>query len=474
MTTLIPEGGLRALIELAAPMPPDELLTYLVSRRQIESEETLHVCETELHTRLFLYNLILKRDTSAVPDNVVDELRNNFIACLTLLVNVQWRLRATRNLTGTVRQLLSEDLPSVSSETRQFVGEQIVHLLLDNADGALLSAVADVGTALELSDTLARIVQLAECATDYKPHQPPSTISALKSLATTESEAGVAAHYLLARIYHDLSLPFEERECYASWMVGLARQYQRSAADLAGAVSGNNLAMERVIKQGAIRWLHLLTASGAYADVNQVIEEFKRAGYRDDFESLRVDQGRQPGYEFRSVMRDEVSKNGEMKVLISEIITSSIRQGACVVVRDEANSDVAQFPTVTSVSPEMEILSRLPDQLSRAGMMVLPEIIDEGILHKRKWVVCVDQSRPMDALAVGVLPMETEFSVVYARAIVFDTKLDPAKDQNWFQTTIRLLGQGFDGQKTGIVREAVRRVADQISTGRSSVQVLEL
>jgi len=80
----------------------------------------------------------------------------------------------------------------------------------------------------------------------------------------------------------------------------------------------------------------------------------------------------------------------------------------------------------------------------------------------------------MDALAVGLLVMDGEISIVFARAIVFDTRLDPAKDQNWFQSTIRLLGQSFDPQKTGVIRDAVRRIADQLSSGGSGVQVLEL
>jgi hypothetical protein len=58
MTRLFPEGGLRALIDLPLPAPPDELLKLLSSRKQFESEETLHFCEAELQTRLFLYKLL--------------------------------------------------------------------------------------------------------------------------------------------------------------------------------------------------------------------------------------------------------------------------------------------------------------------------------------------------------------------------------------------------------------------------------
>jgi hypothetical protein len=473
MTRLFPEGGLRALIDLPLPAPPDELLKLLSSRKQFESEETLHFCEAELQTRLFLYKLLFEKDTSTIPEAVTDELRVNCMTCLALLLNVQWRLRASRNFIGTIRLLLTDDLDSATPALRKFVSDQIAQLMLDSANAALLSAVEDASDALSLPDNYRRILQLGQCDADFKPHQLPPTISALRDFTSEKDETGVASFYLLAMIYYDLRLPFEERECYFGWMAGLAQLYGRTAADLAGAVSGENPAMEGVIRRGAIRWLQLLTASSNSSEVNRIVDEFQKAGYGDEFEPLRVGHGREIGYEFRAIPREEVSNEKEMKALISNVVTSSTKQGACLIVRDDSSSDLALFRSTDSVLPEKEILSRLPDCIEKASLMVLPEIIEESLLQRRKWVVCVDQARPMDAFAVGILPMETEFSVVFARAIVFSTILDTNKDQVWFQGAVRLLGQGFDVQKSGVIRDAVRRIADQISTGRPSTKVIE-
>lgn len=475
MKPILPSGGLRALINLPLPHPPEELMSCLACRKRI-SNETLPMFETELHARIYLYDMILKGDISTIPDIVVDELKKSRLSCFALLLYFQWRIEATRSAGRTAIILFKDEyLSSMPAHTRQFVAEQVVHLLLDSPSKAFLATAVDSLAEMELTAQMGCIVRLSHLMADFDELHPQATISGLRDLAMNDTEAaGTAAYYLLARIYCELCLPYEEMDCYSGWMVGLARISKRSPAALAGSISRENDAMEQVIKEGAARWLYLRNASGAGIEVEQVVSEFKKAGYGDTFDSLGAERSRAGGYDCRLVSRDDASNEAHMKKLLSEVLTSSTRQNACIIVRDEPGGEAEKFPLVKEVSPENEIFRRLSDIVLSAGLTVLPEVVEEGLLQRRKWVVCIHPSKPMDAWAIGILPMDTEFSVVYSRAIAFDTKLASEKNQEWFQSTIRLLGQTFDAQMAVVVSDAVRSIADQMSTGMSSTLVYEL
>src|SRR6476619_4881359 len=137
MTLLLPDTGLRALMILAPPRLPETLLASLQSSASLSAVESRHLCETELHTRLYFYNLLTKRDTSALPAFVTTELRENQLSCLALLLHVQWLMRPGGNVSSIAKQLLGDDLGMLSAETREFVSTQMANLLLDGSDSAL-------------------------------------------------------------------------------------------------------------------------------------------------------------------------------------------------------------------------------------------------------------------------------------------------------------------------------------------------
>lgn len=208
MTLIQPGYNLRSLILLPQPAVPETLLGYLASREELPTQDGRYICESELHTRLYFYDLVLNRDVSAVPANVIDEIRQNRLACLALLLQVQWLLGAAKSAPGVVRQLLSDEMAPLSPELCQLVTAQIIQLLLEELDEPLLEAIEDAKELLQFDESSYRIVRLARAVIEFDENQPQAAIAILRKLATEMDASGVASQFLLARIYQRLNLPY--------------------------------------------------------------------------------------------------------------------------------------------------------------------------------------------------------------------------------------------------------------------------
>jgi len=444
--------------------------------KSLATLEQRAVCERHLQARLYLYDRLLRSDTSALPPEVSAEITANNAACLLLLLHVQWLLGAGKagSAPGTIKQLFIQDESVWSPEFRGFLNVQLAHLVLDGAEPDFIEQWDEASKrGIELEAPLDRILELARIVRDFQAQQPQATVASLRRVTGVDGGAA-AALYLLARVYEQIALPLEEKESYSQWRLALAKLHGCSVSELAGRLCTQNPSMERAILTGVDRWLQLLQASGAQSDVNEVVSDFEKAGYTREFSALKVDRERLQGYLCRFVSKDDAGKETELQAQISQILTTSELRGACLIVRDEGGTDLEKLPPCDSVTLEAGLLALLPEQLSQASLMVLHEIVTEDASQNRKWVICYDQSEPRDALAIGLLPLDAELSVVYARAVVFDTRLDSTKDEAWLRSTTKLAAKSFDAQKSEAVRGAVRRIADQISPAGSMRGVTEL
>lgn len=82
------------------------------------------------------------------------------------------------------------------------------------------------------------------------------------------------------------------------------------------------------------------------------------------------------------------------------------------VLRDDLSSEVDTFQLPRTESVVATIIERLATAVTDASVAVHAEIVDEGVLEQRKWVLCYDQAHPIDTLAIGVMAMERESSVL--------------------------------------------------------------
>ena len=95
-------------------------------------------------------------------------------------------------------------------------------------------------------------------------------------------------------------------------------------------------------------------------------------------------------------------------------------------------------------------------------------------MEQRRWIICYDASKPIEALAIGIIAMQSECSLIFAKAIFFDTQLDSQKKEEWFKEVSRALTRPFDQQKSARIRSAVNQIVAQLSTGQSAIRVEEL
>ena len=231
--------------------------------------------------------------------------------------------------------------------------------------------------------------------------------------------------------------------------------------------------MERAVLEGLTRSRELLDASGSATEAERLRADLKKF-YPSRFGREVRAHERDDECELHLLARDDTTDPARMRALLNDILLHGRSQTACVALRDEFSGEVEQYQQPGLQSAEVEILRRLPERVSSASIVVHPRIVAEDLLEGRKWILCCEAARPMDALAVGVVTTSTETSIVFTRAVLFDTRLDPQKTEQWFLQVLRLLGQPFDSQKRAVIRDGVRRIMEQITAGHGTVRVQEL
>lgn len=472
-----PLSRLNELIYREPLPPPKELLRHITgtNKRKTLKPDVLRSHEQELYAKLYLYEKISKSpDADIMPDEAIDEIKQNRLECLILLLHYQLSNSYVNGAGFTARTVLDDDLPSLNDTSRNFLADQLIHLAVVYDESDALKSIEELIDGFTGDERLMRIVSLASLRSTYSGIQPQATITALRDMSRGEDEASVAAYYLLAQIYGQLKLPFEEMDCYSRWMIGLADVYKRSAAEFAGTICKRHPALEKTILQGATRWIHLLTASEKYPEVNKVVEEFKRAGYTEEMSLLKVNEARESGYQCKLITKDAVSNESKTRGLIYDLLLNSPRKDACLIVKDEHASDVERYHVAQGVAVDWEIVKSLPAIATKFSVGVIPDVVEENLLEARKWVLCYDIGNESSAIAVGIIPTGTYCSVVYSRAVVFDTQVNQQKDESWLRATAQLLGEPFDHQKLDGIRDAIRQIVQQLTPSRDDVQVIKV
>lgn len=473
MTSLGAEWTLSALVDLPPPKPTSAMWEGVGERSMPAKDSGIRRLERELQTRLHLYEMILTADYSALPDNVIGEIQRNRVLALSVLLHVHEFNGAAASARATLAEILDSGLEDLPDEVRTFVADTFLQLVLHSPVAHQRSIAANENAAdLTLAPRSCRLLELAEIVSSAAPDSPQSTLARLQHVASGDDEAAVAALFLLAHTYHELQLPLEERDFLQRWLRELARTAKASPASVAASLSGRNDAMEASILSAATRLIVLLRASSSHAEIGRMADEFTTAGYGRLFGSLRAQRAREPGTSCVRVAREDLSEPQRIRAILAHCLTSGTHQAACIICPEDVSAEVEKFPISDFAACEVELLAMLAESVAKAGLRIVPEMVGEDLLASRRWVLCQDISEPTDALAIGLIPLQGEVSVVFARAVVFETILDQTKTEGWISSTARMLGRPFDGQKDRTVRDAVRRVAGQFAAGENSVTVV--
>jgi hypothetical protein len=319
-----------------------------------------------------------------------------------------------------------------------------------------------------------RLFSIARIVDEFDLNNPPGAIAELRDLSKVTDTIGSAALLLLSRIYRALANPYEEKEALSLWKKSLADLSGKSLAEYAAKLSKPNSALSRTILAGAKRFCDLLEAAGSPADVDEIAKDFRKCGFNDDFPAEARRRKRESGCEVTLISRADVNSRRTLQLLLADILLNSPRRNACVVVRDELGGEIDSIAAPSFAVDDPDITNRLASALASASIDVHQEIVEEGALEKRKWIVCYDRSKPIDAIAIGILVVPPNCSLTFARAILFETQLDSQKGDAWFREAEGVLGRQFDQQKGTVVKNAMRDVITQLSTGQSAVRVQEL
>lgn len=475
---LIPaRSSLSALIPRKTPAAPKELLGFLACRDGLDTWEGRVAAEREIQTRLHFYSLMFERDLSTVPVEVIEELRANRGACLALLLNLQREASLAGTIPDLVREIIEQGLDGFPEQSIPFVIQNFLWLLLERHDEEMLEAIEEAESRLALSGEIPRMVKLARIVANFAPHELPSTIHDLIALHSTNAApdaASIAAHYLLARIYCHLGLPYEEKECYGRWRTSLATVYQKQPSLLAAGCSRTEPQLTRTIIEAHRRWLRLLHAASENKSIDETVAEFETAGYTDDFMEFKNREVRQAGYQCMRVSRDQVADAGAIKQMISHLLTDASQAKACLILRDDSFAEIEKLPRPSSGNPEDALIRGLEAEASQLNLFVEREPIIESPLENRRWILCCELENPTSAIAVGILPTDNKLSICTARAVAFETHLSQDKDRQWIESTARLLGEAFDSQKLAQLRDVLRKITHQETAGRRAAKRIKI
>ena len=454
--------------------PPSTMLQSAGLPTVERGRQPMHDWLRQLHARLHLYGIVLRRESAPLPEEVREEIRRNELQCLALLVHVNRGLHSEQAAWLAVQEIVERSTEDASEDLVRFLADQIVDLFLAASQAEKRIDIEELGGAVRFTPEQEAALLLVDVAASYDDRRPQATIVALRELAKRDHPAGVAALYLLAQIYESLQLPLEEMKCLTDWTQGVEKRHGISLAAYAAGLAAKNPEMEQTVRRAAQRLIELLQASRSSKRVDALVGDFEKFGYGPDFSRLHSKKPRAAGVDLRILSREDVGTPSSIRRLLADVLLRSPLGQACFVVRDDSASDVETFPVPRRGAAEEAILERLPEGVANASVVIHPEVVDEGVLEQRKWIICYDAARPIEALALGVMALERESSVVYARAIFFDTELDSGKDDAWFSEAMRVLGRPFDAQKQRVVQEAVRRIVQQASSGHSIIEVEEL
>jgi hypothetical protein len=474
MISLGPEASLRGIVDMPVAEPSSTMLRASGLFEVERGRPPVHKWLRQLHTRLYLYGITTHRESSALPDEVREEIRANELQCLALLLHVNRKLRSWQPAWLVVQEIVERGTDDASEDLVTFLADQIVDLFLAASPADRSVEVVELRRALRFTSEQEAVLSLATLVASYDDRRPQATIVALRKLAEHSHPAGVAALFLLAQVYESLQLPLEELKCLTDWMQGVERRHGLSLGAYAAGLAEENPEMERTVQWAAHRLIELLHASQSRKRVDALVGDFETYGYGRDFTLLRSRRTRVPGVDLRMLSREEAGTPTTVRGRLADVLLRSPLKQACFVLRDDSAADVETFPVPRRGAAEAAILERLPAVVADASVAIHPEVVDEGVLEQRKWIICYDAANPMESLAIGVMAMERESSVVYARAIFFDTELDSGKNDAWFSDAMRVLGRPFDAQKQKVVQEAVRRIIQQASSGHSNIEVEEL
>ncbi len=473
--SLLPHGSsLRSILDFEASQSPDEFLQSAGLSVSKQGIPAVYEWIRHLHTRLHLYGIVFHGDASALPEDVQEELRQSELLCLSLLVHSYWRVRSEDAAWLTLQEVVSRGITDASQPLKTFLAEQALNLVIDSLGQEKPVSTEEICGVLHLTPEQKSVFNLAELVVSYDELRPQGTIHALRKLAEVDSITGIAARFLLARVYQSLLLPLEEQRCLTECQLTVEKVYDVSLGEYAASRAATNPEMEGTVLLAARRLIELLRASDSSARIDALVSDLEKFGYGSEFSKLRSSEKRLVGVDLCVISRDDVANAAKLRKRLADALLGSARQQACFVLRDDLSSEVDTFQLPRTESVVATIIERLATAVTDASVAVHAEIVDEGVLEQRKWVLCYDQAHPIDTLAIGVMAMERESSVVYARALLFDTRLDMDKASAWFEDVIGVLGRPFDAQKHRVVREAVRRIIEQASAGHSAILVEEL
>lgn len=473
MNLLPPDQTLRSIVDFPLAVLPDEIKRALGLAAWLSDGSARPDRYRDLQARLYLYGKIDRAFSEDMPEAVRNEISKNEIYCLIVLLHLYHQDRANELSWNAVSEILQSDMSLLDAAAKGFLANQTAQLLLDDLPGRGKAPTAEqLGELLTGEQT--RLLALARIVTEFDPTTIPSTINQLRNLTSDSDAVAAAAFLLLSRIYRDLQLPYEEKDCLSNWRRALTAVCNSSIGSYAAGLSGTNRAMATTILDATRRHVELLKASDSSADIQDIVNDFSKFGFGSSF-SDALDRGeRADGCDLHVLSRNDTRDERTLPKLIADTLLHSEKTSACIVLRDETPANPEVFPVTTAGAAEDMILAHLLEQLSDAAIGVYGAVVSENILERRKWIICYDLSKPIEALCIGIYSTGTECSVIFAKGIFFETALDSMKEAKWFSETIKTLSGPFDAQKHAKIAGVVRNILSQASAGYSSVRVQEV
>lgn len=467
MTNLLKLRNLSELVYQAEVAIPKEFSRHLTTKKKGAKASALQrMYENELNTKLYLYERIMNLGEDELPDDVIEEILQNRSECLVLLLHYQLKNSYIKGANYTARQLFDEDLTVLNEEILPFLTEQITQLIINSEDKRTLDEIAS-SDFTNNNELLKKLIKESLISLDYSNDKPQATIATLIDYAKTKDVAGIVANFYLAQIYGSLKLPFEELNRLSQWMVCISEVFNSKIAEVAAKIPQ----MEKAILDGVIKRINLLNAQQQSLEANRIIDEFKAFGFTEEMSLLKINHSREEGYQCKIITKDIVSREMDARSVIYDLLLNSPRKNACIIVRDEQISDPDKFPVSAEIEIEKEIIKELANGFGDLGFEVISEPIEENMLETRKWVVCYDRAEPTSASAIGILPTRNHYSIVYSRAIIFDTQVNMDKDESWFKKSVQLLSGSFDPQKQDGIRDAIKKISLKLAPSRSDIKI---